>query len=386
MIELDSHSAIAGDGSGKGRMFHPGRLIAALVVMAAVAFSASPARAQLFGNNEETQRQQAEFNLRINQMEGQMRNLNGQIEQLNFQVRALQDQIVRMQKDMEFRLQELENGPQARKPQKKTEVAPAPIETPPLRGQTTPSGPPPVATAPTAPPPATIVAVDPDDGPTPPAGIAGPSTSTPGIAGTPKAGPGTPPQVLGQIPRSDDPIAGIIADGPLDLSQGARQDVAAQSAPSAPQVRPATTEVPVPGVSPRYASTQPTPSARDEYDAAYGYILNGEYDLAEKSFKTFLANHPTDKRAGSAQFWLGESFFQRNMHREATDAFLKSYTQYPDDLKAPDSLLKLGLAYQGLGERKAACNAYDELLGKYPKASKALRDRAQAEKSRGKCS
>ncbi|MDR3376799.1 MAG: tol-pal system protein YbgF [Ancalomicrobiaceae bacterium] len=383
MIELDSHSAIAGDGSGNARISRPGRLIAALVVMLAVAFGASPARAQLFGNSDETQRQQAEFNLRINQMEGQMRNLNGQIEQLNFQVRALQDQIVRMQKDMEFRLQELENGPQAKKPQKKTEAVPAPIDTPPLRGQTQPPGPPPVATAPTAPPtaPATVVAVapdgtSPDDGPSPPAGI----------AGTPKPGPGAPPQVLGQIPRSDDPIAGIIADGPLDLSQGARQDVAAQPAPTAPQVRPAVTEAPVPGVSPRYASTQPTPSARDEYDAAYGYILNGEYDLAEKSFKTFLANHPTDKRAGSAQFWLGESFFQRNMHREATDAFLKSYTQYPDDLKAPDSLLKLGLAYQGLGERKAACNAYDELLGKYPKASKALRDRAQAEKSRGKCS
>ena len=56
------------------------------------------------------------------------------------------------------------------------------------------------------------------------------------------------------------------------------------------------------------------------------------------------------------------------------------------DLLCVDSLLKLGLAYQGLGERKAACNAYDELLTKYPKASKALRDRATAEKSRGKCS
>ncbi|MDR3494230.1 MAG: tol-pal system protein YbgF [Ancalomicrobiaceae bacterium] len=379
MINLQCHSAVAGDGSGRVRIYRPGGLFAVLLIVAAVVLGVRPASAQLFGNNEETQRQQAELNLRINQMEGQMRNLNGQIEQMNFQVKTLQDQIVRMQKDMEFRLQELENAsastPQAKKPLKKSELAPAPIETPPLRGQTTPGSP--IAAAPTA-PPATDIAGAPDDGPVPPADV----------GDTPRPGPGVPPQVLGQIPRSDDPIAGIIADGPLDLSQGAHQDVAPRPVLStAPVVRPAAVEAtPVPGVSPRYASTQPTPSARDEYDAAYGYILSGEYDLAEKSFKTFIANHPTDKRAGSAQFWLGESFFQRNMHREATDAFLKSYTQYPDDLKAPDSLLKLGLAYQGLGERKAACNAYDELLTKYPKASKALRDRAQAEKARGKCS
>jgi tol-pal system protein YbgF len=204
-----------------------------------------------------------------------------------------------------------------------------------------------------------------------------------GVSGAPRQGPGggpqilgAPPQILGQISRSDDPLGGAPSDGPIDLSQD-QPGMAPARRPDASQ--------PVPGVTPKYANAQPTPSARDEYDSAYGYILNGEYDLAERSFKTFLANHPTDRRAGSAQYWLGESYFQRNLHREATDAFLKSYTQYPDDVKAPDSLLKLGLAYQGLGERKAACNAYDELLSKYSKASKALRDRAQFEKTRGKC-
>jgi tol-pal system protein YbgF len=297
---------------------------------------------------------------------------------MGFQLKQLQDQIVKMQKDTDFRLQELEAAPAGKKPLKKTEVSPQPMDPG--------SAAPPPASLALIPAPGTQQAppgsgepVAMGDDPSLPPGTIGqpPPAQRPAPWGGPQV-LGAPPQILGQIPKSDDPLGGAPTDGPIDLSQGQPQAPVYQR-PSGPIV------APVPGVAPKYANVQPVPTARDEYDSAYGYILNGEYDLAERSFKTFLANHPTDRRAGSAQYWLGESYFQRNMHREATDAFLKSYTQYPDDLKAPDSLLKLGLAYQGLGERKAACNAYDELLTKYPKAIKALRDRAQFEKSRGKC-
>ena len=181
------------------------------------------------------------------------------------------------------------------------------------------------------------------------------------------AGRGAPPANLGSTPASD-PIGGIIGSAPMDLSGTRSRDT-----------------VPVPGVDPRYASTPATPSARDEYDASYGYILSGEYELAERSFRSFLSHHPTDNRVGSAQFWLGESYFARSMYKDAEDAFLKSYTQSPDGPKAPESLLKLGLSLSNLGEKKAACAAWEQLLTNYPKAGKAIRDRASAEKSRGKC-
>lgn len=349
----------------------------------------SSAHAQgLFGDGD-AQRRDAETNLRINQLEGQIRNLTGQVEQLGYQLRQMQDQLQKAQKDTDFRLQELENAPQPGRrntpqPMKKSEVTPAPVA--------------PVVSAPaqSAASQSDTAAAPPADTPSDMADSSVPTTLSPGAdpvppasiasANAPRMGPGNtgagnqpvvlgaPPQVLGQLPANEDPLSGNASDGPIDLNQA-----------QAPRQRPPAV-TPVPGVMPKYATVKPTPSARDEYDAAYGYIMSGEYALAERSFKQFLANHPTDRRAGSAQFWLGESFFQRNMHREATDAFLKAYTQYPDDVKAPDSLLKLGLAYQGLGERRAACNAYEELLTKYPKSSKALRDRAQLEKSRGKCS
>ncbi len=281
--------------------------------------------------------QVADMSVRINQLEGQMRGLNGQIEQLTFQIRQLQDQLARQQKDMEFRLQELENGGRAKAPapQKKSEAPDA-------------GGPALAAVAPT------------------PAPAAAPPAAQPQVGNR-----GTPPANLGNL-SSSDPIGGLIGSAaPMEL--GATQ-----------RPKPAESQ-PVPGVDPRYAAVAPTASPRDEYDAAYGYILNGEYDLAEQSFKTFMGNHPTDKRLGAAQFWLGESYYARARYKEAADSFLKSYTQFPDGAKAPDSLLKLGLALNGLGEKKAACASWDELLNKYPKASKAVRDRAATEKARGKC-
>ncbi|NLH80009.1 MAG: tol-pal system protein YbgF [Phyllobacteriaceae bacterium] len=277
--------------------------------------------------------QVADMSVRINQLEGQMRGLNGQIEQLGFQIKQLQDQLARQQKDYEFRLQELENGAaKAPKPQKKSEL---PEDRSPLGAA--PGGPP--------------------------------------ITSAERPGRGAPPASLGQMSGSD-PIGGIIgAAGPMELGAPGTK----------PRVEAPAESQPVPGVDPRYATVSPTASPSDEYDAAYGYILNGEYDLAEKSFKTFLGNHPTDKRIGAAQFWLGETFYARARYKEAADSFLKSYTQFPDGPKAADSLLKLGLALNGLGEKKAACASWDELLNKYPKASKAVRDRAAAEKARGKC-
>jgi tol-pal system protein YbgF len=334
------------------------------LTFAVAATAAAPARAQdLFGlgGSDAAQRRQAELNLKINALEGQIRNLNGQIETLTFQMRQMQDLMARMQKDVDFRLQEIESGagaasaPNRRPPPKRTDAGPQ--DDPPVavagRGAIGggPGFPPPGAGSGQGAAGGSLAA----GGPVPPAGIG--------------RGPGAPPQVLGQIPADGDQIGAAIGGSPLDLSG---KPSPASSAALA-------------GIPKGLAATPPVASSRDEYDSAYGYILNGEYGLAETSFKTFLANHPTDNRVGSAQYWLGESFFARNMNKEAADAFLKSYTQFPDGPKAPDSLLKLGLALNGLGERKAACTTYEELLAKYPKASKTLRDRAAGEKVRAKC-
>lgn len=384
-------------------------LVGAVLALGLVGPAAAQNLFGLGGDNgaDMAQRRQAELNLKIQQLEGQIRNLNGQLEQMGFQVRQLQDGMTRMQKDFEYRLQEIENGQGGQQPQrrpqpgqKKTELAP-PAGAVYADDGAVPAPPAPIGAAPgraaqTGGYPAA------QGGVYPAAPVYGNAPAGP----VPRPGPGAPPAPLGQTSSSGDPIGGVIGgQGPLDLgarngAAGANGGVIYAPAPQAvlqdsdappgvnlgpPPPQPRTAAVTT--VNPRLRGAEPggMASPADEYDAAYGYILNGEYELAETSFRTFLANHPTDKRSGSALYWLGESLLARNMFREAGDAFLKSYTQYPDGRNAPDSLLKLGIALQGYGERKAACTSYDELLTKYPKASKPIRDRAQAEKIRAKC-
>ena len=84
-------------------------------------------------------------------------------------------------------------------------------------------------------------------------------------------------------------------------------------------------------------------------------MVAGDYAGAETGFRRFLETHPNDPLSANAQFWIGESLYARKKYRDAADAFLKGYTDYPDSSKVTDSLLKLGLSLKGLGQTEAAC-------------------------------
>jgi len=69
-----------------------------------------------------------------------------------------------------------------------------------------------------------------------------------------------------------------------------------------------------------------------------------------------------------SQYWLGESYFQRQQYRDAAEAFLGVTTKFDKSAKAPDSLLRLGQSLAALKEKEAACAALGEVTRKYPRA------------------
>lgn len=107
---------------------------------------------------------------------------------------------------------------------------------------------------------------------------------------------------------------------------------------------------------------------RAEYDIAYAYILQRDFDAAEVAFTDFIAKHPNSDLTGNARYWLGESHYARGQFRPAADAFLAAYTGNKQGQKAADSLLKLGMSLQQLGQASAACSTYNELINNYPNA------------------
>ncbi len=124
---------------------------------------------------------------------------------------------------------------------------------------------------------------------------------------------------------------------------------------------------------------------RQLYETAYGHLLQRDYGAAEAAFEEFVRRHPNDPLAGSAQYWLGESFYVRGQYRAAAGAFLKVYETYGNSTRGPESLLKLAMSLQRLGQKEAACSSFAELTTKFPSAPAHLKTLAQTERKRAGC-
>ena len=128
--------------------------------------------------------------------------------------------------------------------------------------------------------------------------------------------------------------------------------------------------------------------AQDSPDALYERsnesLLRRQFGEAEAGFRTFLDKYPEHNLAGNAQYWLGETYYAQADYRQAAQAFLKGYQEYPKSRRAADSLLKLGISLNKLGQKDKACAVLGTVGSEYPKAVEA-RKRAQAESGRAGC-
>ena len=148
------------------------------------------------------------------------------------------------------------------------------------------------------------------------------------------------------------------AGAPLDL--GIMAEEAANTPPMRREVRQIPGALPPPpprnpsgtGQQGQQMVMAPTNTPKDEYDLAYGYVLRKDYALAEDALRAFLKKYPGDRLAADANYWLGETLFQRQRYRDAAEIFLDVSTKHEKSARAPDSLLRLGQSLAALKERK----------------------------------
>lgn len=125
--------------------------------------------------------------------------------------------------------------------------------------------------------------------------------------------------------------------------------------------------------------------AQQNYEAAYGLLLQQDYGAAQAAFSDFIKRHGNHALAGNAQYWLGETYYVQGQYKSAAGAFLKGYRSYGSSAKAPDSLLKLAMSLDRLGQRSAACSSLSELGTKFPQAAAHVKRRASQERRRLRC-
>jgi tol-pal system protein YbgF len=295
----------------------------------------------------------SDLNVRIDRLEAQIRQMTGAVEQLQFRNQQLTDQLRRMQDD---------GGAQQSSAQPPRPPA-APIIAPSV-------------TRPPAPPPQPAGrrgdAFDPAQNPVAPGA---PRT----LGALPGGGaPNQPPDAVAEEPPPIGAPGGRAAGEPLNLST-----MNGNVGPD-PGFTPAEGRNPAAGGA-QMATLPPSDSPKDYYDLAYGYVLRKDYALAEDGFRTFLRKYPSDRMAPEAQYWLGETLFQRQRYRDAAEAFLNVSTKYESTAKAPDALLRLGQSLAVLGEKEAACASLGEVLRKYPRAALGVKQGVDREQKRVGC-
>ncbi len=289
----------------------------------------------------------SEFVVRLNRLENQSRQMSGQIESLQYENRQLKEQLRKFQEDVEFRFQESKGGQR------------------------------PASATPPAKPHKRSDAFDPSQNPDAP--------GAPQALGTAQASGATPSQATPAPPR---PAATPNATAALSAPRGAIEDetpdygAPVDLRPPARAAAPAATPAPRPSAS---VAATGTGDAKADYEAAYAYVLQRQYEQAEMSLRQFIQSHPRDTLVPDATYWLGESYLQRNRTREAAEQFLKVSTDYARSRKAPDAMLKLGASLNALGAREQACATLAELERKFPQASSTVKQGVDREQRRARC-
>ena len=346
--------------------------------------------------------------LRIDRLENQMRGMTGQIEQMQFQIKRLEEQLRKFQQDVDFRFDELKTA----KPGARPAPAPAAPAAPARRTELNENGYPVLAqgATPVEPPPAAAQATgssrfagrrgdafDPALDPTAPGAPRDLATMAPGANAAPPP-PGARAAALpaGPLDAADE----AEPNAPLDLTRKpapaaslrvAGVDPAATASlqsPTAPAPKVIAAPVGAPGAplsaAPQVAALPPAAPA-DDYDVATAALKDGQLDVAEQRFRSYLDQHPRDRLTPEATFFLGETYLRRARPREAAEQYLKITVDFPRATRAPEALVKLGLSLEKLGAKEQACAAFGEVGRKYPAAPSAVRVSAERESKRVQC-
>ncbi|MDG2284718.1 MAG: tol-pal system protein YbgF [Alphaproteobacteria bacterium] len=284
------------------------------------------------GANSAASSAAARNEIRLQQLEAQMRNLTGKVEELDFKVTQFVGRIDTLVADLDSRFAILEKA--------------------------------------TGKPGKPVAAVG---------GLAGSSASDPATGGlyTGTKAATQKPGVLGYLNQKD-----------LRQIEAGRRETQPKTAAETQQasVAPGQTNVVPQGQDARQtAPILPEGDSATRYKHAFSYLMRRDYDAAESAFREFVDGHGDDALAGNAMYWLGETYYVREMFAQAAVTFAEGYEKYPGSPKTADNLLKLGFSLARLKRTEDACVALAQLSDEFPNASATIKRRAQIEGKRIEC-
>jgi tol-pal system protein YbgF len=113
-------------------------------------------------------------------------------------------------------------------------------------------------------------------------------------------------------------------------------------------------------------------SASYVYKQAFGDYMAQRYESAIEGFREVIRDYPDAPDAATAQFQIGEAYYQNKDCRSAIPEFRKFVETYKDSERRPDGLYDLGLCYVDLKQLTNAQRAFEQVIREHPDSTAAM--------------
>jgi len=125
-----------------------------------------------------------------------------------------------------------------------------------------------------------------------------------------------------------------------------------------------------PSASEKKPVSDPAAETRD-YESALNLFKANKIKEAATAFEAFGAAYPESTLAPNAQYWLGNAHYALHDCKKSIDAHRVVVSKWPQNSKAPDSLINIATCQQELGDAKGVKSTLESVLIKYPDSSAA---------------
>lgn len=108
------------------------------------------------------------------------------------------------------------------------------------------------------------------------------------------------------------------------------------------------------------------PDADSLYQSGLSAYNGGQFDLAIQSFQEYLQYYGDSDQAASAQFFIGDCYYNEKNYSKAVEEYNKCLDRYPKGNRLPAAQLKKGYALLALNQKKAGETELRSLVQRYP--------------------
>lgn len=114
-------------------------------------------------------------------------------------------------------------------------------------------------------------------------------------------------------------------------------------------------------------------SAETAWQSAEHDRLSGNFDLALKEYQDYLAYYPNTDYAPSAQYEIGEVYYNKGDYDNALKAFDAVVERFPDNPKTKGAHYMKGQTLLRTGDRNSAAKEFKYIISNYPGTEEARR-------------